>query len=430
MTALQLARRRVAVQIVDEDDRTGVHSFALALHPFSLRLLDELELADELIERGFKVERLRFIGGATDRPALTLDFSRLPGKFPFLLVLPQHILEATLDKQLRKHHVRVLWNHRVEAIKERPAVIEAKVARLDKQPGGAPVARSGWRIDKLLETHSTYLVGADGCRSFIRRHLGTEFRRAGETQTFAVFEFDTRRPLDREMRVVLRDGRANVLWPLSRTSCRWSFQIEESEIYRSDGPSGSFVLGSEVHGYLNDRLARRAPWFPRAEGRVRWSPLVQFERRLVGSFGRRRIWLAGDAAHQTGPIGVQSLNAGLIEAWELAGLMAQRLRGRLSPFALGEYGQRRLQEWRVLLGMEDALDVSRVADEWVRAWAETILTSVPATGEDLQRLLGQAGLELGGISETVARPPLNEPANPRRTRSGSNSKLKRPPPPA
>ena len=51
----------------------------------------------------------------------------------------------------------------------------------------------------------------------------------------------------------------------------------------------------------------------------RWdSTLALFEQRLTRSFGKGGVWLAGDAAHQAAPIGVHSMNSGLVEARELA----------------------------------------------------------------------------------------------------------------
>ncbi len=400
MTGLRLVQRGARVLIVDETSRTKLESYALALHPSSLALLDEAGLASELLETGFRIDRISFLDGSDDRPKLTLDFSRLPGKFPFVLVLPQSTLESTLENHLRAHHVRVQWNHRAAAIREETDEVVTELARLDKAPAGIPVARSEWGIDKVLEARCAYVVGADGCRSFVRSHLGAEYRKLGEKKTYVVFEFDTPERLKNEVLVFLRDKMTSLMWPLSEHTCRWTLEIDDSDQYKTNGPGGSFVLGSDVKGYLNDELHRRAPWFPPAEGRIHWSPLVQFDRRLAETFGKGRTWLAGDAAHVTSPIGVQSLNGGLVEAWDLAGLLAAHVVDDGGPLPLEEYGERRLREWRRLLGMDSFIRIGSSADEWVRAHAGSILSSVPATGEDLLLLLGQAGLERGPVGDT------------------------------
>ena len=54
-----------------------------------------------------------------------------------------------------------------------------------------------------------------------------------------------------------------------------------------------------------------------------------FARRLARSFGSGGVWLAGDAAHQAAPVGVHSMNSGLVEARELAARMSiQHIGGR------------------------------------------------------------------------------------------------------
>src|SRR4051812_8294061 len=67
MAALALAEQGIQVQIVDQEKRPAARSYALALHPQSLRLLDEVGLADELLERAHRIERLAFYEGMERR---------------------------------------------------------------------------------------------------------------------------------------------------------------------------------------------------------------------------------------------------------------------------------------------------------------------------------------------------------------------------
>src|SRR3954454_24848962 len=67
MAALTLAEQGIQVQIVDQEKRPAARSYALALHPQSLRLLDEVGLADELLERAHRIERLAFYEGMERR---------------------------------------------------------------------------------------------------------------------------------------------------------------------------------------------------------------------------------------------------------------------------------------------------------------------------------------------------------------------------
>ena len=66
-TALLLAEHGVRVQIVDEQWRTGAHSYALALHPHSLKLLEQVGLAAAVLEHGYRVRSVALSDGAERR---------------------------------------------------------------------------------------------------------------------------------------------------------------------------------------------------------------------------------------------------------------------------------------------------------------------------------------------------------------------------
>ena len=102
------------------------------------------------------------------------------------------------------------------------------------------------------------------------------------------------------------------------------------------------------------------------------------------------MWLAGDAAHLAGPAGVQSMNLGLTEASELAGIIAAG--GAADAFAA--YDARWINEWRKLLGVSASLHADPHPDPWIAARASRLLSCLPAHGEELAALAGQVGLAL------------------------------------
>jgi len=260
-----------------------------------------------------------------------------------------------------------------------------------------------------------YVVGADGYSSRVRRALGYDFPEVGPAQYYAVFEFPADVDLQHELRIVLASGTADVLWPLPNGDCRWSFLLPghsdpgvegikdvlersgfghfptertKDRVFRSGG--GHDPLLTEEN--LRRLVAERAPWFQGKIGPLKWSSVVRFERRLASGFGQGRLWLAGDAAHLTGPVGVQSMNAGLAEAHELATALAAVLRDGASPALLDAYGQRWLAQWQQLHGQKGSLQPGPAADAWVASHAMELLACLPATGDALGPLAAQVGL--------------------------------------
>lgn len=377
-TALRLKEQGIDVEIADKLQRTGTHSYALALHPASLELLDEAGLADEILSQGYRIDKISFSEGKEHRAEVTL--ADLGTKFPFVVVLPQRILESTLENRLLAQKVKVLWNHRVQDLQADPLGVSAEVARLDRVACGYPIARMEWMVVKTYRSKSPFVVGADGYHSFVRENLSIEFNRMADQVAFSVFEFDCPNDLQHEVRVILENDATCVLWPMPDNRCRWSFQTEHPGRHEP------------TLEYLNLLIKSHAPWFPAAEGEIHWSSVVRFDRRLADRFGRDRVWLAGDSAHLTSPVGVQSMNAGLSEAHELTQRLTRILRQDGPLDLLDEYNDERRNAWRALMNLDDNLQPTSAASEWIRSRAARILSSMPATGENLTELLAQVGL--------------------------------------
>ena len=71
--ALALARRRVKVQILDREHRSCTRSYALALHPSSMQLLDRYGLLGEVLETAHRVDRVALFQGGVRAADLRLS---------------------------------------------------------------------------------------------------------------------------------------------------------------------------------------------------------------------------------------------------------------------------------------------------------------------------------------------------------------------
>jgi 2-polyprenyl-6-methoxyphenol hydroxylase-like FAD-dependent oxidoreductase len=121
-----------------------------------------------------------------------------------------------------------------------------------------------------------------------------------------------------------------------------------------------------------------------------WGTVIQFERLIASTFGRDRIWFAGDAAHSTGPLGFQSLNRGFAEAYELASSLATFARENVRDSdLLRRYDASQQAEWRRLLGI-----ATPVASDGALTVAEgsRLVPCLPVTGADLDGVMMQLGL--------------------------------------
>jgi 2-polyprenyl-6-methoxyphenol hydroxylase-like FAD-dependent oxidoreductase len=410
-TALRLAQRGIAVQVIDQEPRTAGRSYACALHPRTLKLLDEAGVAREAIQHGQRIETAAFYEGAQRRAEVKL--AQLPVEFPFALVLEQSVLEDLLEKKLKKEcGVKVQWNHRLADLAMRDGVAVAAIEEMAMTGKGYIVPGFELEVKKTVSARADFVVGADGQNSTVRQRLGIASEEGAAPELFTVYELETESALAPEMRIVLDEQTVSVLWPFAERKCRWSFQWS-----RADAPAGfpqkdrnRFTIG-ESPGEKDSRhqllqlLGARAPWFQSGIQQAGWGAAIQFAHRLARPFGRDRAWLAGDAAHQTGPVGAQSMNMGMREGAGLAEKLTRILREKAPPSLLEDYNVEYRTEWEQLLGLKGGPKPGAGTDAWVRRHCGRALSCLPASGGELGLLLRQLGLEFELAGAPAARAP-------------------------
>jgi len=399
LTAALLTEAGIKVEIIDQQERTTARSYACALHPGSLELLNKLGLAEALQARGKRVHRVAFYEGKTRHAVV--NFAELGGQFPFLLVVPQSDLEQILEeKLLSKHQLKVMWKHRFDNLRSEDESVTVDVEKLGGTAVGYIVPHWETVVQKRLSIRAQYVVGADGHNSLVRQRAGIQYDSLGDTEAFVACEFATDTEADDEVRVVLDNGTTNVLWPLPGNAHRWTFQLIHSDV-PSDFPEKDRaasrmeqVLNEQIRGGLLRLAHHRAPWFSAKVDGIAWCKQVAFAHGLAAQFYKERCLLVGDAGHQTGPVGVQSMNAGLREAHALAGKLEKVLREEAPVKLLEAYNQGCLKEWRQLLGMAGGLRAKAGTNAWVRARVKRILPCLPGLGNELNRMAGQLELDL------------------------------------
>jgi 2-polyprenyl-6-methoxyphenol hydroxylase-like FAD-dependent oxidoreductase len=397
--ALALARRSVDVEIIDEEIRTAAHSYALALHPGTLALLHELGISPEGLDRSLRVDTVAFYDGHERKAELRL--SDLDCEFPYLLVVRQSQLEDVLERALKHEKSKVRWHHRLGGLRVEGDRLHADIETLDRVSSGYAIAGTEMEVTKRHRLEPRFVIGADGHRSTVRQALGLSFEEVAAPELFAVFELDCEPPLETNEVCVTIDGRTtNVLWPLPDGRCRWSFQVWDQASAPQDLHHKSRLavqVGQDFFPHVTPELLsklidERAPWFGSWPGEIHWSVLARFERRLASAAGSGRAWLAGDAIHLTGPVGVQSMNVGMREGVDLADRVARALGGGSVAGLLEAYGRERIVEWRRLLGLDALLVGRQGTDAWMAKHRARLLSCLPASGAELEQLAGQLGL--------------------------------------
>lgn len=167
-----------------------------------------------------------------------------------------------------------------------------------------------------------YLVGTDGGRSTVRKHLGVEFE--GET-------FESERTLVGDVRVDGLDGVfCHLLTRDGDLANRFSFwNLPHTGYYQ-------FVASMAAHEAPEPTLAGLRGLLVTRTGRsdlrlhdLRSMALHQINARMVQEFRIGRVVLAGDAAHVHSSAGGQGLNLSVQDAYNLGWKLAAVLGGAL-----------------------------------------------------------------------------------------------------
>ncbi|WP_236242964.1 FAD-dependent oxidoreductase [Streptomyces sp. CC228A] len=275
---------------------TGNLTRAFGVHARTLEALDARGVADELVDTGSRLTRLRLFGRAR------LDFSGLRSRFPYLLVTPQYEVERVLRRRAAEAGVDFRYETALRHLRQDA---EGVTAELDAPGGGASVLRV------------RYLVGADGLRSTVRGLLGLPFPGEAVIRSMVLADVRFTREPEDLVAVQAADGAFAFVAPFGDGWYRVMGWDRDRE-----APDSEPVGLEEVRGIL-----RRAHGTDYGMHDPRWLSRFHSDERQVPAYRAGRVFLAGDAAHIHSPAGGQGMNTGLQDAANLSWKLAAVLRG-------------------------------------------------------------------------------------------------------
>jgi 3-(3-hydroxy-phenyl)propionate hydroxylase len=319
ITALALAQQGLPVHLFEAEARVNDAPRAATTHAATLEMLAELGLVEEVTRRGLIEPKFRIWDRARRELIVEFDFGLLKNdtRFPYVVQCEQHKLaNMTLDRLRALPHVSVDFSARVTGLEQFDDRVEATV---ETSAGTRRVAGS-------------YLIGADGGRSTVRKALDIEFEGYTHPERFLIlttpFSFDAEfAQCSRNyfsdpdewcalFKVTGDDG--NGLWRVL-----FPTRLQETDAQAMDEAA--------VQGRLQQFFPKRGP-YP-----VVHRNLYNVHQRVAASFRQGRVFLAGDSAHVNNPLGGLGLNFGIHDAVELSTLLGRVLRDEAPAAILDQY---------------------------------------------------------------------------------------------
>jgi len=319
IAALALARQGIPVQVFEAQPRVDNSPRAATTHAATLEMLAGLGLVDEVIRRGLIEPKFRIWDRGSREIIAQFDFAVLKDdtRFPYVVQCEQHKLANMAIEQLRRFaHASVDFSSRVTSVQQFDDRIQVLVED----------ARGTRQVD------GSYLIGADGGRSTVRKALGIPFEGYTHPERFLVlttpFSFDT-----------------------EHAQCSRNYFSDPGEwcaLFKVTGDDGSGLWRvlfptraeeSDEQALDADAVEGRLQKFFPKLGRypVVHRNLYNVHQRVAASFGKGRAFLAGDCAHVNNPLGGLGLNFGIHDAVELSGLLSRVLRGEEPAHVLEQY---------------------------------------------------------------------------------------------
>jgi 3-(3-hydroxy-phenyl)propionate hydroxylase len=398
LTALLLSKQGVLVRVIDKKPGLFPVTDACLLHSRSLQLLERVNVRD-LLPRGQRIDLLSIYEGSA--PIVQWNCADLSPEMPYLLVVPKGALTAFLEKKLQEAGVQIEWNRRLSGLGASKGHVVATIERLVISAKGYIVPEMDWEVEGTEQLEARFVVGADGADSKVAHLLEIEQQLFGDPEFYVIAEVESAWESQNEIRTVLGPDRTSTLWPLPGKVIRWNFQLSEERLEefpfkeRAPIPIEQPALDQANRESLAILVRERAPWFKGKIGAIHWSTDASFQHRCAATAEKAGCLLIGDAAHETNPAGMQSMNSGLLEAARLAERLTQVVRHGADSEVLEEFSRKHLQEWSSMLGV---LPASAGAMASAPAWANNrnlrLLTALPATGRDLAQAINRVHLNL------------------------------------
>ncbi len=272
---IELQRRGVQVQIIDEKKLGSTLSRAVGINPLSLKILEASGVTEKLLAKGIPYYAAHIYFGTKlwSKLKLTAASKRRYG-YNFMLGLPQDQTESILSDTFTQLGGVIHYNTGLK-----------QVTQNEKQ-----VSITTTRGDKLA---CDFLIGADGAHSITRESLGIPCERFELPESWSIADIDAEE-LDMPHHVslyLLKQGHMVFIAPIGKHRFRLVSNTDH-------------VLDS-IPIELGITNIRREATFKVTISQVQ-------------AYQKGRVFLAGDAAHTHSPAGGRGMNLGIADAADLA----------------------------------------------------------------------------------------------------------------
>jgi 3-(3-hydroxy-phenyl)propionate hydroxylase len=372
--AIELTRMGLPVRLIDKAEQPAQHSQALVVQARTLEQFERYGIAREAVSRGRKL--LRATAMSEGKTLATVDLSRIPGRYPYVLFLPQSETERLLTEHLRSLGVQIERGTELLSFENSHEGVTAQLRH-----------NSGDAAGVTQSIPARWLIGCDGAHSVVRDQLKIPFEGESVPLDFFLGDFELAGPdvPGDELRLHIHHGDVVFIGRLSDKLLRVIVVKHRAE---GAPPVDRQPTLADFQSAL-DRTGAKI----KVKSSV-WMTPFNINERKAGAYRVDSAFLAGDAAHIHSPVAGQGMNTGIQDAANLAWKLAAVADGARTDL-LDTYGEER----------------GAVGDALLKTTSRglSVVTSTNAVFERLRDLVapGLVGLDVvqdaatGFVSETA-----------------------------
>ncbi|KAJ3879155.1 FAD binding domain-containing protein [Lentinula edodes] len=329
----ELCLFQVTTLASEQDDKTqSSYGRASTMWPRTIELLDQLDLAEPLIQAGMITRSgLHFHEGRRVKGGLMYGnrMDKLGDTFfKFALHLRQRLTEAIFaDAASKEIGSTQMMLHRMQGF------------TIDQNEDSHPVTVQikDLKTEEVVDIKCKYLIGADASTLFVTTTIDIFLSQGRWIRMDARVTTDMPNP--RCLNSIDSASHGQILWcPIDNGLTRIGYVFSGSLIEKYGGVEGvtqevAMVEAKQaLHPFKLEFLS------------VDWFTIYGIGQRIAGTFcANDRVFLAGDAGHTHSSGSAQGLNTGIHDAVNLAWKLALRVRGLAKKALLDSYDAERRQ---------------------------------------------------------------------------------------
>jgi 2-polyprenyl-6-methoxyphenol hydroxylase-like FAD-dependent oxidoreductase len=301
--ALLLARKGVPVVLLEEHMDFDRDFRGDTIHPSVMQILDEIGLADRLLQ--LPHSKVYGLPVQTAKGYVTLaDFHRLKTRFPYIALIPQTDFLAFITTEARRYpNFRLIMGARVEKLIEEDGYVHGVHYR----------GQDGWH-----EVRAVLTIGADGRFSRMRRLAGFEPIKTSPSMDVLWFRLPRKTGDPEQSSGRISDG--HILVMLNRAEYWQMGYVIPKGGYQQIRAAGLEHLRQAIGEMLPefaDRLNTIQEW--------KQVSVLSVESNRLPRWYRPGLLLIGDAAHVMSPIAGVGINYAIQDAVVAANVLGNDL---------------------------------------------------------------------------------------------------------